>query len=238
MRRKILMVVANPTTATTTGWPVGFWASELIHPCHVFTEAGHEVAIASPRGGRVEVDALSDPRDASGYSADDDLSRRYLDDDSFTARLADTVPVAGLSADDFDAIVVVGGQAPMFTFVSETELHRRFFEFVARDKVTAALCHGTCLLLYLRKHGQPLIEGRRMTGFTNDEEDAADAAVGQRLMPFRIEDEARALGAEFVAAPAFEAHVVRDGRLITGQQQNSGEATARCVLEALEEETA
>ena len=235
MRSKILIVVANPATASTTGWPVGFWASELIHPYHVFTEQGYDVTIASPRGGRVVLDDWSDPRHESGYSADDSLSREYLERPEFVAKLADTPAVADLDADDFDAIVVAGGQSPMFTFEGEKGLHRLFLDFDARGKVTAALCHGTSLLLHLERDGRPFLDGRRITGFTNAEEDAADAAVGQTMMPFRIEDDARARGADFVAAPAFEAHAIRDGRLITGQQQNSGEATARLVIEALEE---
>lgn len=236
MSRRILIVVANPATATTTGWPVGFWAAELTHPYHVFTEHGYEVTIASPRGGRVELDAWSDPRDPDGYSAHDQLSLRYLEDPDFVARLEDTPSVDTIDAADFDAIVVAGGQAPMFTFAHEHGLQAKFLEFDRAGRITAALCHGTSLLLHLdREDGRPFVEGRTMTGFANSEEDAADAAVGQKLMPFRIEDEARARGAHFVAAPAFEPHVVRDGRLITGQQQSSGELTARRVIEALEE---
>lgn len=236
MSRRILIVVANPATATTTGWPVGFWAAELIHPYHVFTERGYAVTIASPRGGKVEVDAWSDPRDASGYSAHDQLSLRYLEDLAFAALLQDTPAVHAFDPADFDAIVVAGGQAPMFTFADERALQEKFLEFDRAGRITAALCHGTSLLLHLRREdGRAFVEGRRMTGFANSEEDAADAAVGQTLMPFRIEDEAAALGARFEVAPAFEPHVVRDGRLITGQQQNSGELTARRVVEALEE---
>lgn len=232
--KRILMVVANPSTASTTGWPVGFWASELVHPYDAFLDAGYEVTIASPEGGKVELDAMSDPRDESGYSKDDTLSAEYLGRPEFVALLEDTPAVSDLSASDFDAIVVCGGQSPMFTFASAEGLQSKFTEFVAANKVHAALCHGTSLLLYLkRSDGTPFVKGRKMTGFANSEEDFADQAVGQKLMPFRIEDEATKLGANFVAAEAFAPFAVHDGQLITGQQQHSGGETARLVIEAL-----
>jgi putative intracellular protease/amidase len=235
-RKKILMVVANPALSTTTGWPVGFWAAELTHPFDAFTRSGYDVTISSPQGGKVELDAYSDPRDASGYSKDDSLSLQYLRREEFVARLEATARVGDLAAKDFDAIVVVGGQSPMFTFREAAGLQALFLDFFRAKKVAAALCHGTCLLLYLRNpDGTPFVRGRTMTGFANSEEDHADKAVGQKLMPFRIEDEARKLGARFLAAPAFQPHAVSDGNLITGQQQNSGGEVARLVIQALEE---
>ena len=234
-KKRILMVVANPSVSTTTGWPVGFWASELTHAYDAFMKKGYEVVVASPDGGKVELDALSDPRDASGYSKDDALSLAYLAKPEFTALLQKTPSVRELRAADFDAIVVAGGQSPMFTFQGATGLQELFVQFHRAGKVSAALCHGVSLLLYLKaEDGRPFVAGRRITGFANSEEDYADKAVGRKLMPFRIEDEARRLGAEFVAAPAFQPHAVRDGNLITGQQQHSGAETARLVIEALE----
>src|SRR5262245_45417985 len=117
--RRILMVVSNPAVSNTTGWPVGFWAAELTHAYKLFTENEYNVTIASPKGGRVEIDALSDPRDPSGYSKDDTISLGYLNDNKFTSLLDNTARVSDLSSNDFDAIVVVGGQGPMFTFKDE-----------------------------------------------------------------------------------------------------------------------
>jgi putative intracellular protease/amidase len=232
--RHLLIVVANPAVSTTLGWPVGFWASELIHPYDTFLRAGHRVTIASPRGGRVELDAYSDPRDASGYSKEDKLSLDYLNRPSFVDLLENTPALGSLRLTDYDAILVAGGQSPMFTFRGNTALLEAFRAFLDSGKPAAALCHGTCLLLDLTNaDGTPFVRGRRMTGFANREEDFADAAVGQKVMPFRIEDEARRLGADFVAGPAFHPHAIRDGNLITGQQQHSGEATAKLVLAAL-----
>jgi len=235
-RHRILMVVANPAISTTTGWPVGFWASELIHPYDAFTTRGYQVTIASPEGGKVDLDAYSDPRDSSGYSKNDTLSLRYLEDSNFAKLLENTPGVDDLKVDDFDAIVVAGGQSPMFTFEKAYGLQRLFLEFYSQGKVSAALCHGTSLLLYLSKqNGEPFVKGKTMTGFANSEEDYADHAVGMKLMPFRIEDEARALGANFSAVDAFQPHAIRDENLIMGQQQHSGGEVARLVIEALEE---
>lgn len=232
--KNILIIVANPSVSTTLGWPVGFWAAELIHPYDTFIQAGNAVTIASPKGGKVELDGYSNPRDASGYSKDDTLSLNYLNDSGFMANLENTPAIAGLNAADYDALVVAGGQSPMFTFRGEDALATLFMQFHAAGKPSAALCHGTCLLLDLKNaDGTPFIQGRRMTGFANSEEDFADQVVGQKVMPFRIEDEARALGAEFVAAPAFQPHALADGNLITGQQQHSGHEVAKLVLAAL-----
>jgi putative intracellular protease/amidase len=232
--KSILIVVANPSVSTTLGWPVGFWAAELIHPYDAFTKAGHRVTIASPKGGKLELDAYSDPRDASGYSKDDTLSLEYLSKPDFVTKLENTPAIATLRVSDFDAILVAGGQSPMFTFRGDAALAALFIQFHNAGKPSAALCHGTCLLLDLKNaDGTPFIRGRRMTGFANSEEDFADQVVGQKVMPFRIEDEARALGAEFVAAPAFQPHALADGNLITGQQQHSGHEVAKLVLAAL-----
>ncbi len=233
-KRRILIVVSNPATSSTTGWPVGFWAAELTHAYKLFIDSGYDITVASPKGGKVEVDSLSDPRDSSGYSKDDTISLEYLNDRNFMTLLENTKKVSDLPSDDFDAIVVVGGQGPMFTFREETGLQSAFLEFYNKGKVSAALCHGTSLLLYLKdKNGKPLIQGKEITGFTDEEEDFAEKAVGKKVMPFRIEDEAKKLGAEFRKANAFESFAIKDGNLITGQQQHSGAEVAKLVVDTL-----
>jgi putative intracellular protease/amidase len=234
MSHHILLIVANPSVSTTLGWPVGFWASELIHPYDEFTKAGCQVTIASPNGGKVEFDALSDPRDASGYSKDDTLSLEYINQSEFMQLLENTPAIANLDMGNFDAIVVCGGQSPMFTFRQNQTLSQLFSDFYTTGKPTAALCHGTCVLLEAKlSDGTYLIQGKTITGFANSEEDYGDRVVGQKMMPFRIEDEAKQLGANFVTKEAFASYAVQDGNLITGQQQNSGAETAKFVLAAL-----
>jgi putative intracellular protease/amidase len=172
-KSKILMVVSNPALSSTTGWPVGFWAAELTHAYKLFLENGYDVTIASPKGGRVEIDVLSDPRDSSGYSKDDAISLGYLNDRNFMSLLENTSKVSDLLSNDFDAIIVVGGQGPMFTFRDETGLQNAFLDFYNKGKVSAALCHGTSLLLYLKDmDGKPLIEGKNITYSKWQESDA------------------------------------------------------------------
>lgn len=240
--KRIAIVIANPATSSTTGWPVGFWWSELTHPYYAFGEAGYQVELFSPAGGKCAADALSDPRDASGYSAHDLISLGFLSSPKLAALVEATRPVAELEVARFDAIVVAGGQAPMFSFEAATALHAKFAEFYQAGKLACALCHGVAVLRYARlADGTPLAKGKTVTGFANVEEDFADEAVwsmgalpkGQHLMPWRIEDELRKLGANYVQAGRWRSFAVRDGNLITGQQNFSGAEVARLVIETL-----
>jgi putative intracellular protease/amidase len=240
--KRVAIVIANPAVSTTTGWPVGFWWSELTHPWFAFTERGYEVEIFSPDGGKCEADALSDPRDASGYSETDLISLGFISNPRLQALVDNTRPVSEIDVDRFDAIVVAGGQSPMFTYEHATGLQQAFVAFHAAGKVAAALCHGTAILRYARRaDGSLLAAGKTVTGFANVEEDFADTATwemgalerGKHLMPWRIEDELKAIGANYIQAGLWRGFAVRDGNLITGQQNFSGAETARVVCEAL-----
>ena len=241
-RKRIAMVIANPAVSTTTGWPVGFWWSELTHPCLAFEEAGYEVEVFSPEGGKCVADAMSDPNDASGYSKTDLISQGFIHTPERMALVGDTRRVEAIDVARFDAIVVAGGQAPMFSFENATALHAKFVEFYQAGKIAAALCHGTAILRFAKlPSGEYLAKGRTVTGFANIEEDFADNAVwsygllprDKHVMPWRIEDELRAIGANFVQAGLWRSFAVRDGNLVTGQQNFSGAETARLVIEAL-----
>ncbi len=233
-RPKILMVVANPTTATTTGWRVGFWASELTHPYYQFKRVRYDVVIASPNGGNVEVDTLSDPRDPSKWSAEDLISMGFLSTPELVALLENTPRLTDLDVDEFDALVICGGLAPMFQFRDHEDLKRAIATFYEAEKPTAVLCHGVSALIDVKlSDGSYLVAGKTVTGFANVEEDLSDKAVGQKVMPFRIEDELRKCGANYVQGGLFKAFVVRDGRLITGQQQYSGAKVGEAVIAAL-----
>lgn len=233
--KKILMIAANPAVSTVTGWPVGFWWAELTHPYWAFVEAGYDVEIRSPKGGALVADSYSDPEDASGYSAHDILSLGFKKSARHQALLAATERIQGVDPAGYDAVFVAGGQSPMFTFRGDAELAALVAGFYAAGKPTALVCHGTCLLLDARlPDGERLVAGKTWTGFADEEERFADSVVGTRIQPFWIESEARAIaGTRFVVAPAFSAFAVRDGNLITGQQQNSGRVAAELVIEAL-----
>jgi len=233
-RPRVLMVVANPSISTTTGWPVGFWAAELFHPYYEFSQKRYDVTIASPEGGKVEVDALSDPRDPSKWSADDLISMGALNTPEIMAQLQDTPALRDLNLDDFDALVVCGGQGPMFQFRDHGDLKRAIAHFYEASKPTAALCHGVASLIDVQfSDGSYLVTGKTVTGFANVEEDFGDAAVGTKIMPYRVEDELRKRGANYIQAGLFKAFAVRDMNLITGQQQYSGKRVAELVSEAL-----
>jgi putative intracellular protease/amidase len=233
--RKIAIVASNPATSPVTGWPVGFWWAELTHPYWELTERGYEVGVYSPDGGRLEGDSWSDPRDESGYSADDLISLGFINSPDHMRLVEESKPIAQLAVEDHDAVLFIGGQGPMVTFYEDERVHSVAAAFEGAGKVTAAICHATCLLLKARRpDGSLLVEGRTWTGFANSEEDYADEYVGRRIQPFRIEDEARKLeGTNFIVDSRFKAHAVRDGNLITGQQQYSGRAAARLLIEAL-----
>jgi putative intracellular protease/amidase len=233
--KRVLMVAANPSTSTQTGWPVGFWWAELTHPYWEFTEHGYEVTIASPAGGALVADGFSDPEDASGYSAHDLVSLGFKHSPTHAALIADTPRLADLDLDGFAAVFLVGGQSPVFTFRHDPDVLATVRHFFEAGKPTAIVCHATAVLLEATTAaGTPLVDGRTWTGFANTEEAFADAFVGTRIQPYWIEDEARRLpNTNFVVHSMFKPFALRDGNLITGQQQYSGAAAARLVIEAL-----
>ncbi len=240
--KRVAIVLSNPSVSTTTGWPVGFWWSELTHPYFAFMENGYETEIFSVNGGKCEADAMSDPRDPSGYSATDLVSMGFIATAKFAALIDNTKPVKDIDVSKFDAILVAGGQAPMFTFEKAADLQRKFVEFYESGKVAAALCHGTAILRYARlSNGEYLAKGRTVTGFANVEEDFADNAVWEmkllsrdkHVMPWRVENELKKIGVNYVQAGLWRSFAVRDGNLITGQQNFSGAETAGVIIEAL-----
>ena len=232
--RKVLIVVANPATSSTMGWPVGFWAAELTHPYYELTERGIEVTIASPDGGKVEMDSLSDPRDPSQWSAEDLVSMGFVHTPALMELLENTPRIADLDLGEFDAIMVAGGQSPMFTFRENEDLKQAIRRFYEAEKPTAVYCHGTAALVDIKlSDGSYLVDGKTVTGFANAEEEFSDSFVGQKVMPWRVEDVLRERGANYVQGGLFKAFAVRDGRLITGQQQYSGRKVAQMVIEAL-----
>lgn len=233
--KRILLIAANAAVSPVTQWPVGFWWAELTHPYWEFTEAGYTVEIRSPDGGALQADGYSDPEDASGYSAYDLLSLGFKKSPVHAAMLANTPSIADVDVGAYDALFVTGGQSPMITFRGNTAMQSLVAQFYEAGKITALVCHGTCLLLETRlSTGELLVQGKTWTGFADSEEAYADAFVGMRIQPFWIETEARAIaGANFVVDQRFREFALRDGHLITGQQQFSGAAAARLVIEAL-----
>lgn len=233
--KKVLLVAANHSVSKQTGWPIGFWAAELTHPYFEFTEKGYEVEIVSPDGGKLELDGFSDPRHESGYSAHDLISLGFLSSPNYSKLLENTKSISQVKIEDYDALFLAGGQAPMYTFIDNTKLHKFVSDFYEAGKVVAIVCHATCVLLKAKsKDGKLLVDGKTWTGFANSEEQFADNFVGMKIQPFWIEEEAKKIpNTNFIVNGMFKPFAVRDGRLITGQQQYSGAAAAKLVVEAL-----
>jgi putative intracellular protease/amidase len=233
--KRIVIVASNPAVSEQTGWPIGFWWGELSHPFLEFTESGYEVDIASPGGGALRGDAYSDPRDESGYSAEDLISLGFLNSPTHMQLVEHSKPLLDIRVDDYDGVLLVGGQGPMYTFFNDERVHALVVGFYEAGKVTAVICHATCVLLKIRgSDGRLVVDGKTWTGFANAEESYADDVAGLLIQPFWIEEEAKKLeNTNFIVAARFKPHAVRDGNLITGQQQYSGRAAARLMIEAL-----
>lgn len=233
--KRVAIVASNPTVSKQTGWPIGFWWGELVHPYWEFVENGYKVEICSPDGGKLEGDKWSDPRDESKYSAEDLLSLGFISSAEHMKLVENSRPIKDLNLNDFDAILFVGGQGPMYTFFNDERVHKLAAQFYEADKILAAICHATCILLKTRlSNGNLLVDGKTWTGFANSEEQYADSFVEQRIQPFWIEEEARKLpDTNFMVNSRFRPYAVRDGKLVTGQQQYSGAAAARLVIQAL-----
>jgi putative intracellular protease/amidase len=233
--KRVLVLASNPAVSKQTGWPIGFWWSERTHPYWEFVEHGYQVDVASPDGGPLRADSWSDPRDKSGYSADDLISLGFVNSPEHVRLVEKSKPLGAVRVGDYDALLAIGGQGPMYTFHGNEAVCALLRDFYEAGKPLAVICHATCALLKAQlSDGSLLVEGKTWTGFANSEERFADEFVGQKIQPFWIEDEASTLAnTNFIVASRFRSHAVRDGLLITGQQQYSGTAAARLLIQAL-----
>jgi len=233
--RRILSIVSN--TTQLKGFPVGFFGEEMTRAFLMFTEAGHQVDLASPKGGEVMIDTHSDPRTPNGAYADDLITLGFVNHAKFGTLLKNTLSTSSVNVDDYDAVWVAGGGGPLLTFKDDPALHRLIADFYESGKIVALICHGSSLLLWTRlSDGKLLAEGKKWTGFTDEEEDDVNQAFGMKLNDYTIQSEAaRIEGTTYLCRGANEPFAIRDGRLITGQQQYSSGLTAELVLDALDE---
>jgi putative intracellular protease/amidase len=233
--KKIALIAANASTSKQTGWPIGFWWAELTHPYWEFTEKGYQVDIYSPGGGNLQADGFSDPEDSSWYSAHDLISLGFKKSGKHSLLLQNTQSIDKIKVEEYDAVFLTGGQSPMYTFIDNQKLHKLVVDFHESGKVVGIVCHATCVLLKAKTaDGKLLVDGKTWTGFANSEEQFADNFVGMKIQPFWIEEEAQKIpNTNFITGGMFKPFAVRDGRLITGQQQYSGAEAAKLVIEAL-----
>jgi putative intracellular protease/amidase len=180
--KRILMLASNAAVSEQTGWPIGFWWAELTHPYWEFVESGYEVEVASPEGGGLEGDKWSDPRDESKYSADDLISLGFINSPEHIELVAESKPLVDVRVDDYDALLAIGGQGPMYTFHQNEGVHALFRAFYEAGKPLAVICHATCALLETRlSDGSLLVLRKTWTGFADSEEDYVNEFVGQKV---------------------------------------------------------
>lgn len=223
---KILMVLTSHDQLGNTGRKTGFWLEELAAPYYVFKEAGYEITLASPKGGQPPLDPKSNEPD---FQTDD--TRRFEADAEAGKALANTVKLADVNAADFDTVFYPGGHGPMWDLAESPDSCALIESFLAASKPVALVCHAPGVLRHVKTaEGRPLVEGRKVTGFTNTEE----AAVGlTEVVPFLVEDELQAKGGNYSKGPDWGPYVVQDGLLITGQNPASSAPAARRLVEAL-----
>lgn len=226
MSQRILMVLTSHDRLGDTGEPTGFWLEELAAPYYACLDAGAEVVLASPKGGKPPLDPKSDAEESQT-----EATRRFQQDAEAQQRLANTRRLDEVDADEFDAIFYPGGHGPLWDLVEDPNSIRLIETFWAQQKPVAAVCHAPIALINARDtEGRPIIQGREVTGFTNGEE----AAVGlANVVPQLVEDALIAGGGRYSKADDFTPYTRRDGQLITGQNPPSSEPVAKLLLEAL-----
>ncbi|MFH8774341.1 type 1 glutamine amidotransferase domain-containing protein [Streptomyces sp. NPDC017958] len=220
--KTILIVLTSHAELGDTGRATGYYMPEVAHPWQVFSEADHRVDLASVRGGRPP---------ASGVDLNDRVQKAFLEDPEMRAKLADTLRVGDVDPAGYDAVFFAGGHGTMWDFPGDPALAALARDVYEAGGVVAALCHGPAALVGVRlSDGRPLVEGKRLTGFSNAEE----AAMGLTdIVPFALQTALEELGGKHESAPEFAAHAVTDGRLVTGQNPASATDTAVATVLAL-----
>ena len=219
---KILMVLTSHDRLGSTGRKTGFWLEEFAAPYFVFKDAGVQLTLASPKGGQPPIDPKSDlPENQT------DAMERFKKDLDAQKALSQTVKLADVKSEDFDTIFYVGGHGPMWDLTDNPESIALIESFYNSGKPVAAVCHSPAVFHRVTYNGEPLVKGKRVTGFTNGEEEAVQLT---HVVPFLVEDELKRVGALFEKAPDWPSHAVIDGRLVTGQNPASSTAAAKALL--------
>ncbi|TCM11944.1 putative intracellular protease/amidase [Novosphingobium sp. PhB165] len=223
---KILIVLTSHARIGETGRSTGVWIEELTTPYYAFIDAGADVDLASTAGGEVPVDP--------GSMAEADRPEsvaRFLADALAVEKLKHSLKVADLTAEPYDAVFLPGGHGTMWDLPESTALADLLTTAFAEGKVVSAVCHGPAGLVNAKDiEGKPLVAGRKVSAFTNSEEEAAGLT---HAVPFLLETRIRELGALYERGPDFQPHAVRDGNLVTGQNPASSTRVAQLVLDAI-----
>ena len=223
---KILMVLTSHDELGDTGRKTGFWLEELAAPYYAFKDAGAEVVLASPKGGQPPLDPKSNEPDFQT-----DLTRRFEADAAAKAQLAATLRLGSVAQSDFDTVFYPGGHGPLWDLAEDKASITLIEAFLAANKPVALVCHAPGVLRHVTTpDGKPLVEGKKVAGFTNTEEEAMGLT---EVVPFLVEDELKAKGGLFSKGADFEPYIVSDGLLITGQNPKSSGPAAKVLIEQL-----
>lgn len=219
---KILMVLTSHDQLGNTGRKTGFWLEEFAAPYFVFRDTGVELTLASPKGGQPPIDPKSDlPENQTEAMA------RFKKDEAAQKALANTIKLADVKAEDFDTVFYPGGHGPMWDLAESPVSIVLIESFYNSGKPVALVCHAPGVLRHVTYKGEPLVKGKRVTGFTNEEEEEVQLT---RVVPFLVEDELKRLGAIFEKVPNWQPFSIADGRLITGQNPASSTSAAHALL--------
>ncbi|WP_212624980.1 type 1 glutamine amidotransferase domain-containing protein [Pseudomonas sp. PP3] len=223
---KILMVLTSHDQLGNTGKKTGFWLEEFAAPYFAFKDAGAQLTLASPKGGQPPLDPKSDEPDAQT-----EATERFRKDSAAQSALASTALLSSVNAGDYDAVFYPGGHGPLWDLAEDKHSIALIEAFYNAGKPVAAVCHAPGVLRHAKTaDGQPLVKGKKVTGFTNSEEDAVQLTD---IVPFLVEDELKAKGGIFSKGPDWASYVLTDGLLLTGQNPASSQAAAEALLAKL-----
>ena len=224
---KILLVLTSHDQLGNTGHKTGFWLEEFASPYYVFKDAGAQITLASPKGGQPPIDPKSDAPDAQTAA-----TRRFAEDAEAQQLLANSLPLAQVRAEDFDALFYPGGHGPLWDLAEDATSIALIERFIALGKPVGAVCHAPGVLRHVKAaDGTPLVRGKRVTGFSNSEEAAVELTD---VVPFLVEDMLKAHGGVYGRAADWHSHVEVDGLLVTGQNPASSDASAEALLTLVE----
>jgi putative intracellular protease/amidase len=227
---KILMVLTSHDQLGNTGRPTGFWLEEFAAPYFVFRDAGVELTLASPKGGQPPIDPKSDlPENQTPAMT------RFKQDAAAKAALARTLKLADMSSEDFDTVFYPGGHGPMWDLAESADSIALLESFYNSGKPIALVCHSPGVLRHVKYKGVPLVQGKRVTGFTNGEEEEVQLT---KVVPFLVEDELLRLGAIFEKVRNWQPFAITDGRLVTGQNPASSTVAAQALINLMSQRAA
>ena len=224
---KVLFVLTSHSELGNTGQKTGFWIEEFAAPYYVMADEGVDVTIVSPKGGQPPIDPKSEAPDAQT-----EATKRYDSDEALQEKLAHTKKLTEVNAADFDAVFYPGGHGPMWDLYDDKDSIALIQDFWTAGKPVAAVCHAPSALLNVKdENGDALVKGKKVTGFTNTEEEGVKLTD---VVPYLLEDELKARGGKYSSGSDWSSYVVKDGMLITGQNPASSEEAAKELLALLE----